>query len=61
MVVAVVVLHDIFYFLIAYSFDLNVELSTLYSSIIPSAMYTSVIAAGVLYLSERQLTIRFES
>lgn len=61
MVIAVVILHDILYFLIAYSFDLSVELSTLHSSIIPSALYTSVIAAGVLYLSERQITIRFES
>jgi rod shape-determining protein MreD len=61
MVAAVVFAHDILYFLIAYSFDVQLEFATLLHTVIPSAAYTSVIAAVVLYLAERQLTIRFES
>ncbi len=61
MVAAVVLAHDILYFLVAYSFDVQLELATLLHSIIPSAAYTSVIAAVVLYLAEKQLTIKFES
>jgi len=61
MVAAVVIVHDILYYLIAYSFNIHLEFATLLHTIIPSAVYTSVVAAGILYLAERQLTIRFES
>jgi cell shape-determining protein MreD len=61
MVAAVVAGHDMLYFLVVYAFDMQLELLTLLNTIIPSAAYTSVIAAGVLYLSERRLTVRFES
>lgn len=61
LVAGVVTAHDILYFLVVYSFDPHLELITLLNMIIPSALYTSLVAAGVLYLSERQLTIRFES
>ncbi|MCK4655408.1 MAG: rod shape-determining protein MreD [candidate division Zixibacteria bacterium] len=61
MVAAVVLAHDILYFLVVYSFDVQLGFATLFHTIIPSAAYTSVIAAVVLYLAERQLTIKFES
>ena len=61
MVAAVVLAHDILYFLVVYSFDVQLEFTTLLYTIIPSAAYTSVIATVVLYLAERQLTIKFES
>jgi len=61
MVAAVVLGHDILYFLVVYSFDVQLEFATLLYSIVPSAAYTAVIAAVVLYLAERQLTIKFES
>jgi len=61
LVAAVVAAHDILYFLVAYSFDAHLEFMTLINTIIPSAIYTSIIAAGMLYLSERKLTLRFES
>ncbi len=61
LVAAVVIVHDTIYFLVAYSFDVRLELLVLLHTIIPSAVYTSAVAAAVLYLSERQLTIRLES
>lgn len=61
MVAAVVIAHDLLYFLVVYSFDFQLELATILNTIIPSAVYTSVVAAVVLYLAERQLTLRFES
>jgi rod shape-determining protein MreD len=61
MVAAVVLAHDVLYFLVVYSFDVQLGFATLFHTIIPSAAYTSVIAAVVLYLAERQLTIKFES
>jgi rod shape-determining protein MreD len=61
MVAGVVVTHDILYFLVAYAFDVQLELLALIRTIIPSAVYTSALAAAVLYLSERRLTIRLES
>jgi rod shape-determining protein MreD len=57
----VVIVHDVLYFMIVYSFNPRLELISLLNMIIPSALYTSIVAAGVLYLSERQLTIRLES
>lgn len=61
LVAGVVIAHDVLYFLVVYSFDPQLELNTLLNIIIPSALYTSLVAAVVLYLSERQLTIKFES
>jgi len=60
-IAAVVTAHDILYFLVVYSFNIHLEFITLFNTIIPSAIYTSVVAAGVLYLSERQLTIKLEA
>ena len=60
-VAAVVLAHDILYFLVVYSFNVQLEFETLLHTIMPSAAYTTVIAAVVLYLAERQLTIKFES
>ena len=61
MVAAFVMMHDVLYFLIAYSFDVRLELLVFLHTIIPSAVYTSAVASALLYLSERKLTIRFES
>ncbi len=61
MVIGVVVLHDMIYSLVAFSFDIHLDIMILFNTIIPSALYTSLIAAGVMYLSQRRLTLRFES
>lgn len=60
-VAAVVVVHDLIYFLVAFSFNPQLDAMILVTTIIPSAVYTAFFAAGVLYLSERRLTLRFES
>ncbi len=60
-VAGVVILHDLIYFLVAFSFDARLDAMILVNIIIPSALYTSIIAAGVLYLSDKRLTLRFES
>jgi len=61
MVIGVVVAHDILYFLVVYAFDPKLELMALLNTIIPSALYTSIFAAFVLYLSEKRLSVTFES
>lgn len=61
MVIGVVIAHDILYFFVVYAFDPQLEIIALLNTIIPSAIYTSIIAAFVLYLSERKLSITLES
>jgi rod shape-determining protein MreD len=56
-----VLIHDLFYHIIAFNFDMNLVLINLVNIILPSAIYSAAVSAMIFYLSGRRLVLRFES
>jgi rod shape-determining protein MreD len=61
MIAVVAFVHDIIYFFVVYAFDPHLGLLSIVNTILPSAAYTAFVGAGILYLSERRLVVKFEA